>query len=180
MELLLAALPEGGAVIQVEGDARAVLLRGAGDLQAETAGFGAQRRDQAGQVHDLHALLPEDAVEVEVLDVQRTAHLAGAVVPDARAAGAVAAVGDIDLVPVSPRAALFHFGPLEVHAAPAQVGLDERGERTSLHEGREDLHGQTEIGGHAGHVGLGAGGLEVEDVAGLHGLAVFGGDAESH
>ena len=180
VQFLLAADPEGGAVVEVESDARAVLLRGAGDLQAELAGVGAQRGDQAGQVHDLHPFLPEDAVEVEIFHVEGASHFTGAVVPDTRSAGTVAAVGDVDLVTVAPGAALRHLGTLEVHPAAAQVGLDERGERAPLDEGRENLDRQAEVGGHAGDVGLGAGGLEVEDVAGLDRLAVFRGDAESH
>ena len=36
-QLLLAALPERGPVVQVEGDARAVLLGGPGELQAEAS-----------------------------------------------------------------------------------------------------------------------------------------------
>ena len=47
VQLLLAADPEGGAVVEVEADARAVLLRGARDFEAEAAGLGAQGRDES-------------------------------------------------------------------------------------------------------------------------------------
>jgi hypothetical protein len=39
VQLLLAAFPERGAVVQVERDAGAVLLCGSGKLQAKRAGF---------------------------------------------------------------------------------------------------------------------------------------------
>jgi hypothetical protein len=98
-------------VVEVERDPRAVLLGRAGELEAEAAGLGRQRGDQAGQVHDLHALAPEDPLEVEVLDVQRAADLAGAVVVDARPARAQAAVGQVELVAVPPGAALRDLRP---------------------------------------------------------------------
>ena len=96
-------------------------------------------------MHDLHALLTENAVEVEILDIESAAYLARTVVPDAGSAGAVSAVGYVYLMPVSPRAALRHLGTLEIHSAGAQVGLDEGRERAVLDEGGEDLDRQSEI-----------------------------------
>ena len=84
-------------------------------------GLGRQRADQARQVDDLHAFLAEDPVQVEILHVQRPAHFAGAVVPHARAARAVAAVGDVELVAVAPRPALRHLLAFVVHV-PARAG----------------------------------------------------------
>ncbi len=180
MEFLLTASPEGCAVVKVEADAAAVALCGAGDLEAEAAGFGAEGRDEAGQMHYLHAFLAENTLEVEILYVKQPAHFPGAVVPHARAAGTVSAVGDVDLVPVSPGASLRHFRAFEIHSAGAEIALDESGERTSFHEGGEHLYGHPEIGCDAGHVGFSAGGIEMQHVAALHRLAVFGGHPQTH
>ena len=78
---------------------------------------------------DLHAFAAEDAVEVEVLDVQRPADFAGAVVGDARAARAVAAVGQVELVAIAPGAALLDFLALVVDVPAGEVVLDEAGDR---------------------------------------------------
>ena len=86
LQLGFAAFPEGGAVVEVKGDACAVFLGGAGQLEAELAGVGGEGGDQAGQVDDLDAFFAEDAVQVEVFDVEGAADFAGAVVVDARAA----------------------------------------------------------------------------------------------
>ena len=131
-------------------------------------------------MHYLHSFLTEDAVEVEVLDVEGTADFAGAVVPHARSAHAVTAVGDIDLMAIAPGAALRHFRTFEVHSAGTEVGLDERRERAVLDEGGKHLDGKAEVGRDAGDIGLRAGGVEMEDVTALYRLSVFGGDAESH
>ena len=85
-EFFFAAFPEGGAVVEVEGDFGAVFFRGAGEFKAELAGLGRECADEAGEVNDLHAFFGEDAVEVEVFDVEGAADFAGAIVPDARPA----------------------------------------------------------------------------------------------
>ncbi len=46
-QLLFASLPERGAVVQIERDARAVLLGRPRDLQAKCPGLRGQRADQA-------------------------------------------------------------------------------------------------------------------------------------
>ena len=117
MEFLLAAHPERSPVIEVEADARAVFPGRAGYLEAEAARVRAERRDEAGHMYYLYALFSEYAVEVEVLDIERPADFAGTVVPDPGAAGAAAAVCDVDLVPVAPGASLRHFGAFKVHSA---------------------------------------------------------------
>ena len=122
-----------------------MLLRGTCDFKAEPAGVGAEGCDETGEVDDLHSFFPEYPLEVEIPHVERTSDFAGPVVPDSRAAGAIAAVGDVDLVAVAPRSPLGDLRTLEVHPARTQVRLDERCERTSLYEGREDLHGKSEI-----------------------------------
>ena len=79
----LATFPERGAIVQVEGDAGVVLLGKAGQLQTELAGLGRQSTDQTGQMDDLDALFAKDPFQIKVLHVQRAAHLAGTVVPNA-------------------------------------------------------------------------------------------------
>ena len=131
-------------------------------------------------MHYLHAFLAEYAFEVEVLYVKQPAHLTGTVVPHTRATGAVAAVGDIYLVPVSPGASLRHFRAFEIHSAGAEIALDESSEGAALDECGEHLYGHPEIGCDACHVGFGAGGIEMQHVAALHRLAVFGGHPQTH
>ena len=145
VQFLLAALPEGSAVVEVKADAGAVFLGGAGYLETEFAGVGAERGDESGKVDYLHAFLPEDAVEVEILHIERTAYLTGTVVPDAGSAGTVTAVGYVDLMAVAPGTALRNLGTFEVHSAGTEVALDDGGERAALDEGREDLHREAQI-----------------------------------
>ena len=116
-QLFLAVLPERGAMIQVEGDPRAVFLGGPGQLQAERARLGRERRDQARQVDDLHALPAEDPLQIEILDVERPADFAGAVVVHSRPARAAAAVGDVELVAIAPRPALLDLRALVLACA---------------------------------------------------------------
>ena len=86
MELLFAAFPEGGAVVEVEGDLRAVLLGGAGDFEAELACAFGKGADKAGEMDDLHAFFSKDAVQIEIFGVENATDFACAVVLDARAA----------------------------------------------------------------------------------------------
>ena len=111
-KLLLAALPERRTVVQVERDPRTVPLRSPGDLKAEAARVWRQRRDHARQMQDLRPLLTEDPIEVEVVHVERAADLTGAVVVHARAAATSTAVGDVELMPITPRRPLRDLGTL--------------------------------------------------------------------
>ena len=77
----------------------AVPCRGLGELDAELAGLRRDRGHQPGHVQDLDALGAEEAFEVELVDGQLPTDLAGAVVPHPGATGAVAGVGDVELVP---------------------------------------------------------------------------------
>ena len=180
VQFLLTALPERCAVVEVETDAGAVLLRGAGEFEAEAAGVRAEGADEAGEMYNLHSFLPEDALEVEVLHVQSAANLTGTVVPNARAAGAVSAVGHIDLMAVSPGTALLYLRAFEFHSAAAEIALDEMSERTAFHESGKDLHRQAEVRCDARDIGLGAGSLKVEKVAGVDGLSALGRNPEPH
>ena len=74
--------------VQVEGNPCPVLLGGSGNFQAEFTGFLRQRTDQSRQMHHLHTFLSEDALQIEVLHVQRPADFAGPVVMHTRAAAA--------------------------------------------------------------------------------------------
>ena len=131
-------------------------------------------------MYNLHALLPEDAVKVEVLHIQSPSYLTGAVVPYSGATGAVSAVGYIDLVTISPGASLCHFRTFEVHSSRAQVALYESCKRASLHKSGQHLDRQTEVSGHAGHVGLCTCSLKMEYITALDRLSALGSDSESH
>ena len=142
-ELRLSALPERGPVIEIETDAGAILHRRFGERETESGG---ECGDESAQMDHFHAFIPEDAVQVEVFRPERPADFSGAVVPDARAPESRPAVGDVDLVPVAPRAALGHFRPLDVHPPAAEIGPDECRERMPFDKGGQDLDGQAQTG----------------------------------
>ena len=96
-------------------------------------------------MYDLHSLLTENTVKVEILHIESTADLSCTVIPHAWTAAAIAAVSDIDLMTVSPRSALLNVYAFEVHAAALEVALDELGERAALHECGKDLDRESEI-----------------------------------
>src|SRR5690554_7873345 len=50
-QFFFAAFPEGGAVVQVEGYAGAVLFGSAGQFQTEISGVGRKGRDESRKVH---------------------------------------------------------------------------------------------------------------------------------
>ncbi len=169
-QFLFPALPERRPVVQVKGNACAVLLRRTGQFEAEGARLGRKRAHQAGQVHDLHPLLAENPVQIEVLHVQRPADLAGPIVPHAGPPRSATTVGNVDLVPVTPRAALLHLLALVVHVTAGEVVLDELGHRAALDERRQDLDRKAEIRRDTGHVGFGTGDLEHKGAAGMNRL----------
>ena len=105
-EFFLAAFPEGGAVVEVKGNERSVLLRRFRQRKAALRRLVAHGGNETGQVENVNALLPEDAVDVKILDGKCPADLARPVVPDAGRAQAEAGIGDVELVPVAPWAAL--------------------------------------------------------------------------
>ena len=123
-EFRFAALPEGGAMVEVEAHENAVLLRVGGELEAALGGLGAHRCDKAGQMQHLHAVLAEELGGVVILRVERPAHFTGAVVPHARSAKPEAGIGDVELVAVSPGSALRHVRPDVGDVARAQLRFD--------------------------------------------------------
>jgi len=118
-ELLLATNPERRPVVEVETDRGAIFLGFASYLKAEPAGVRTQGGDKAGKMDYLDTFLPEYPIKIEILDIQCPADFPGTIIPDSRAAGAVAAVGHIDLVTIPPRTALGNLRPLEIHPAGA-------------------------------------------------------------
>ena len=115
-----------------------------------------------------------------ILHVECAANFASPVVPDARAARTVTAVGDVELVPVAPRATLRHFRSLEVHPAAAKVVLDDLRNRAAFDKRRQNLDRQTEERRHAGNVRLGAGRLHDERPADIHRLSCRRRDPDAH
>jgi len=131
-------------------------------------------------VQDLDALGAEQPVEVELVDAELAADLAGAVVPDAGGAAAEARVGDVELVPEAPGVALVELRALVAHVALAQVGLDERRDGGALDEGGEDEGRLAQVRHDARDIGLGAGGLQEEAVGDVHRCTVLRGDPDAH
>ena len=57
-----------------------------------------------------HTLFTENAVQVKIIGRDRSADFAGTVVPNARGTHAEPGVSNVELMPVSPGAALRHVG----------------------------------------------------------------------
>ena len=81
---------------------------------------------------------------------------------------------------VAPGAALLDFFAFVVHVAAGEVVLDEAGDGAVFDEGGQHFDRQAQIGGDAGDVGFGAGGLHDEGVAAVHRLAVGRGQTNAH
>ena len=180
MKLFLAALPESGAVVEVEGDESAVCLGSLGGGEAELGGGAGHGGDEAGDVEDGHALRAENAVKIELVSAQGRAHLAGAVVPHPGSAHTEAGIGNVELMAIAPRAALIHLNALVVDVAAAQVVLNELGNGAALDELGQHQALVTQRRCHVQHVGLGGSGLHVEVVAVVDSHTVVGGDANAH
>ena len=91
------------------------------------------------QVRDDVAAAEFLCVQVEILHVQQPSHLARAVVPDTRTALSEPAVGDVELMPVTPRTALLDLRPLIIHVTRGEIVLDVARERTVLKVRRRPL-----------------------------------------
>ena len=96
-------------------------------------------------MYELGAFFAEDPVEVEILDAEHAADFAGTIVCHARAAGSDAAICQIDLVAVSPGAALVEFGAFDIHVPAGKVILNKAGDRAAGYESRQDLNGKSEV-----------------------------------
>ena len=92
-------------------------------------------------MQDLHTLPAKQTLQIKILDVQRAADFAGAIVMDSRPARAKTAVGDVELMPVTPWPALRDIHTFVSHVATAQVALDHGGNRTVRNKCRQDLDG---------------------------------------
>ncbi len=89
-----------------------------------------------------------------------------------RPAGAVAGIGDIELVAITPRPALIHFFGLNVYMPAGKIILNEPGDRTALDKSRQHLDRQAQVAGYTGHIGLGTGGLHNKRVRAVNRLTV--------
>ena len=175
-----AALPEGGAVVEVEADLAAVFLGGAGDFQTEFAGLGGEGGDQTGEVNDLDTFFAEDAFEVKIFDIEFAADFTGAVVLDAGTAAAVTAVGEVELVTETPGVVLFKFGTFVVHVAAGEVVFDHAGDGAAFDESGQNFGLETEVAGDAGDVGFSAGDLHLEVGSTMEGLTIDRGQTDTH
>jgi len=111
---------------------------------------------------DLNTLLNKYPVKVKIFDIQGTTHLTGTVVLYPWTACTVTAVGDIELVAVSPRISLLNFYPFVGHVAAQQVIFDHFGNRTILYKGGQNLYRKSKIGGDTCNVGFRAGNLHLK------------------
>ncbi len=90
-------------------------------------------------MQDADPLLSEDLFQIEIIRSERSSDLTRAVVPHSRRAQTEAGVGDIELMPVAPGAALRDFLARIGDVPGSQLSLDEGCDRASFHELR---HGQ--------------------------------------
>ena len=106
---------------------------------------------------DSCAFLTEDAIQIKILDVQSASDFAGAIVLDIGSAGAVAAVGDIELVTIAPGAAGRDDRAFIIQTAETQVVFDKGCDGIVGDKSRQQFCGQSERGGNLRHIGLGTG-----------------------
>ena len=172
--------PEGSTVVQVKGDLGTVLFGGTGDFQTETAGVGRKSSDQTGKVNDLDTFLTEDAVQVEIFDIEHTADFTGTVILHAGTAAAVAAVSQVELVTEAPGAALFEFRTFIVHVAAGQIVFDHTGNGAAFDESGQNLDRKAEIGNNACYVGFGTGHLHLEHIAAVERLSINRSETDPH
>src|SRR5690606_31259535 len=132
-------------VVQVEGYAGAVLFGSAGQFQTEVSGVGRKGRDESRKVHNLHAFLTENAVQIEVLHVERASYFTSTVVLNTGTARAVAVVGNVELVTVTPRIAILHHRAFVLHVAVTQVAIDELGYGTDFYESGHYFNRQAQV-----------------------------------
>ena len=90
--------------------------------------------NQAGQVENADALLPEDAFHVKILSRERSADLAGAVIPDTRGANSKAGVRDVELMAIAPRPSLLYLDAFKTDIPRAELALDKICNGASLDE----------------------------------------------
>jgi hypothetical protein len=87
-------------------------------------------------VNYLYTLPAKDPIQVKIVYVQGSSYLAGTVIMNSRPAGAVAAIGDIELVTVTPWSTLIHVPGFIINVAAGKIVLYESGDRTVLDKGR--------------------------------------------
>ena len=161
-------------------DQRAVLLGGASQFETALGGLGAHSSDQAGQMQDAHALLTEDALHIELVGRQCPANFAGTVIPHTGGTHTKAAVGDVELVAESPRAALLHLSAFIADVAGTQVIFDELGDGAALDKLGQHQTFLPQRSGDVQNVGFSAGGLHIEVIAVVDSHAVVRSDADAH
>ena len=131
-------------------------------------------------MQNVDALLPEDTVNIKILDAKRSSDLAGTVIPDARRAQTEAGVRDVELMAIAPRTALLHVQTLKADVSGAELPLDEVRDGAVL-----DKFGQHEAlppkaRGNVQHVRLCARRLHIKRIAVLHRHPIFRRDAHAH
>ena len=135
---ILSPLPEGRTIVKVEGNERAVCLGITCYLKAGSGGALAHGGNKAGQMQNAHAILSKKPLQVKIRSADSAADLSSAVILDDGAAQAVARVGDIELMPVAPRAALRNIRPGITDITLAQLSLYEGCNGAVLHKARHD------------------------------------------
>ena len=131
-------------------------------------------------MHHAGAFLGKDLLQIKVLGLQCAANLAGAVVVHPGAAHAESGIRNVELMAISPGAALLDFGAFVTDVAAAQFAFDERGNGAAFHKRGEHLGVHSQRSRHIQHVAFGAGGLHGVCVADAYGLTEHGRNAHAH
>ena len=129
---------------------------------------------------DLDSLFSENLIKVKIFDIEQSSDFACAVVLHAGSAAAVSAVGEVELVTVSPGTALLYLRSLVSHVAAGEVVFDHAGDRTVFDERGQDFDGKSEKCRNACDVGLRAGDLHHKVGAAMERLTVRRSESNSH
>ena len=131
-------------------------------------------------MEDSHPLLAEDPGDIKLIDTQGAPHLAGAVVPHPRCPESKAAVGDVELMAITPGPALVYLNPFIADIPRVQLTLDEGRHRTTFDKLGQHQALLAQRGGNIDHITLRTGGLHVKVIAVVYGHPVIRRDPYAH
>src|SRR5690554_5830250 len=95
---------------------------------------------------NLNSFFSKNALKIKVFHVQCASDFACTVVKYPRTTQTEAAVGNVYLVTVSPRSALFNFGTFIIHVPAFQISLYKMCNRTVFNKSSQHFYRQSQIG----------------------------------
>ena len=140
----------------------------------------AHGRNQAGQMQNADTLFSENSLEIKILRCNRSSDFSRSVIPYTRSPHAEAGIRNVELMSVSPRAALRHIGAFKADVSGAELCFDKGCDRAAFHKLCHDKAGFSKGRNHIEHVALSACRLQVKQIAVVHRHAVLRCDAHAH